>query len=659
MKKHLINHVLKGRCSGKILKIMKLSFLFLCAALLQISAEGFNQEIRLSVHMEDVSVKSVFKEIESMTNYRFVFNDEIIADLNHVSINARDQEISAILDKLLSGTGVEYRVLEDKLIVLAPSSHLFKQGTKVTGKVTDANGNPLPGVNIVEVGTTNGAVTDLDGKYSITVSSEDAVLRFSFVGYLTEEIEVEGQANIDVTLIEDIQALAEVVVVGYGTQKKVNVTGAIDVIDNEQIKSRPSPTVSQLIAGQAPGIQLSIGNFGYTPGAKMNLDIRGIGSINGGSPYVLIDGFPGEIDNLNPEDIESISVLKDAAASAIYGARAPYGVILITTKSGQKNKKLSVNYNGSLSISNTMPLPESLDSYTFAKVHNEAAANNGRQYYSEETIDRIIAYQNEDWDYLKQFSPEGATHFETIALDDGNWARKWEAHANNDWYDILLGPAINHKHNFSIQGGSERTSYYFSAGLLDQEGTINYVDDHYRRINITGKIKTSLTDWWDFSYEPRFTFSNTYYPNMNSVAGEGFEVYTKFWDELHIIPPTSALYDPYGNEYAMGHHIFIIPTLKNSGNNIENQETWHNFTTDIRPLKNWKIHADFAYRNEDLYREDLAKTLYYTNLDRELVPFSYTDLNKFEHFHASNPYWTSNLYTSYDFTIADAHKFHV
>ena len=170
---------------------------------------------------------------------------------------------------------------------------------------------------------------------------------------------------------------------------------------------------------------------------------------------------------------------------------------------------------------------------------------------------------------------------------------------------------------------------------------------------------TSLTDWWDFSYEPRFTYSNTYYPNMNSVAGEGFEVYTKFWDELHIMPPTSALYDPYGNEYAMGHHIFIIPTLKNSGNNVEMQETWHNLTTDIRPLKNWKIHADFAYRNEDLYREDLAKTLYYTDPNRELVPFSYTAPNKFEHFHASNPYWTSNLYSSYDFALADAHKFHV
>lgn len=214
------------------------------------------------------------------------------------------------------------------------------QQKQITGTITDQKGNPMGGVTVLVKGTTTGTLTDATGKFIIPNLPQNATLIFSFVGTVTQEIQVAGQTQIDIVMKDAAIGLNEVVVVGYGTQKKVNLTGAVDVIKSDVLANRQASTTSQLLQGLSPSTNLTIpGQGGFAPGGTMNITLRGIGSLNGGSPFILVNGTPGDINNLNPDDIASISILKDAAASAIYGARAAYGVILVTTKSGKKTNQ--------------------------------------------------------------------------------------------------------------------------------------------------------------------------------------------------------------------------------------------------------------------------------------------------------------------------------
>lgn len=386
----------------------------------------------------------------------------------------------------------------------------------IEGRVTSSEDNQgLPGVNVIVKGTARGTVTDIDGKYSLVVPGKDAVLVFSFVGLASQEIVVGNVNRIDVQMSSDVTSLDELVVIGYGSQKKINITGAVDVVSSEMLENRNNSTMSQLLVGTTPGLDFGIDLNGYQPGAKASIDLRGIGSLNGGEPYVLIDNFPGDINTLNPLDVESITVLKDAAASAIYGARAPFGVILVTTKSGQKKGKIKATYTGSASVVTPAKLPGTLDSYTYARVLNEASLNRGPSLaYNEAFVDRIIAYQNGDYDYLASLFPVGfpgdqVTKWDVLPTANGGWS----GHANNDFWDLATGPNLGQSHNLSVQGGSDKTSYYLSLGYLNQASSLEWGDDYFNRFNLTAKIKTEIANWWDVSYETRFMKSQRHQPS--------------------------------------------------------------------------------------------------------------------------------------------------
>lgn len=521
----------------------------------------------------------------------------------------------------------------------------------VKGKVVDSTGEPLIGVSVVIKGTTMGNVTDLDGNFSIENVADDNVLVLSYVGYLPQEIPVKGKNNIDVTLKDNVQKLNEVVVVGYGTQKKVNLSGAVDVIGNDKLADRQAATVSQLLQGAAPGFNFSVGGEnGLEPGANMGISIRGQGSLNGGEPYVLIDGFPGDMNNLNPDDIESISVLKDAAASAIYGARAPYGVILITTKKGKKDQKVKINYSGNLIIHTPQALPESLDSYTWARVLNEAGDNQGGHPISNETIDRIIAYQHQDWDYLKQSMPdwpEGATNFG--AFPEGNvWNSANLNYANTDWWDVYFGNSVNQKHDVSIQGGSDKISYYFSAGYMDQGSVVNYGTDKFSRFNAMGKIDVALAKWVDFSYETRLAKKYREKPNMTKEGDYSF-----MFRHLSRNYPITPMYDGFGHYMFESH----IPSMEAGTDKYDEYDYWNNVKLEIKPLKGWKIHADFAFNTYTQSRTDFEKYINIYNVDQTVTPNGVSVPNNIERWQVEKHYWTSNIYTSYDLSLNDKHNF--
>ncbi len=505
-------------------------------------------------------------------------------------------------------------------------------------------------------GTGTGVISDFDGKYSIEVPNEAAILQFSFVGYQIKEIVVDGREIIDVQLILSTDELDEVVVIGYGVQKKVNLTGAVDVIDGELLENRPSPTVSQLLQGTSPSLTFSVGDFGFQPGANLGIQIRGLGSINGGAPYVLIDNIPGDLNHLNPDDVKSISVLKDAAASAVYGARAPYGVILVTTKSG-KNQKLKISYSGNVSVASPQNLPSMLNSYVHARAINEAGtakSGGGGRFFGDGIIDNIVAFQAGDFDFLRSIPnfPSDATFFETTPRGGGNsWGFNQFGNANRDWFDEYYGSGIITKHDLSISGGSEKTSYYFSTGYFDQEGVLNYGADTFDRFNVLAKITTALSNKWDITYQPRFSRTVREIPNMDRQGS-----YDLIFHQIARTMPTNAKYDGYGNIMIQSK----IPWVNDAGTDVtETIENWQSITTELRPLNGWKINADFSYRNTSILYRSAELTVFDNLVDRSQVTSGNTVPSNYRATHDNNTYWTSNTTSTYDLSINEAHNFSI
>ncbi|NDV81202.1 TonB-dependent receptor [Bacteroides sp. 51] len=366
------------------------------------------------------------------------------------------------------------------LLFLGVLSLTANAQVSVSGVVTDAMNEPLPGISIAVENSTTGTITDLDGKYNLTVPNSNSTLIFSFIGYKTQKITVGNRTVINVTLMEDIATLDEVVVVGYGTQKKVNVTGAVSSINFEdQALSRPVTSVSSSLAGLSAGLSVSQGSG--QPGADgATLRVRGVGTLNDNNPLILIDGMIGSIDDVNPNDIASISILKDGASAAIYGARAGAGVILITTKTGNKGGKATVTYSGRLSIMNAVNLPETVNNYAdFMEYTNEANWQSGGDGKTFDAITDIQLWRD------KAKDPNGINEY---------GYPNYIAYPNTNWQDETYNKnSMKSEHNLSISGGSENTRYLMSIGYVDNPGLVDY--SGMERFNMRANIEADVAKW--------------------------------------------------------------------------------------------------------------------------------------------------------------------
>ena len=329
------------------------------------------------------------------------------------------------------------------------STQALQQSTRISGKIVDKNGEAIIGANVIEKGTSNGTITNIDGRFELTVQKKTIVV--SYIGYMTKEVTVNSR-NMTITLEEDSKALEEVVIVGFGTQKKVNLTGSVSSVDQEKLAGVPATNVTSMLQGKLPGVAIT--QTSGLPGREnTSICIRGVGTMNNAAPMVLVDGLEASMDDVNPNDIESVSVLKDAAAASIYGTRAANGVILVTTKRG-KSGKPTLTYNGYVGFQQAIHLPEHLSSAEYAELYNEGLKNEGASpAYSAEDIEK---YRN--------------------GSDPYNYP-------NTDWMDALLqGSGFTHNHNLSINGGTEATRYAVSLGYYNQEGLTKNTDyDRYNR----------------------------------------------------------------------------------------------------------------------------------------------------------------------------------
>jgi TonB-dependent starch-binding outer membrane protein SusC len=440
----------------KILLKMKLTLCLILFSLFgAIASETYSQTNKLTLDIKNETVENVLGTIESKSDFYFLYSAEMIDVSRKVNINVQECTINQILDQLFAGTNIKYNI-KGRQIVLS-TKVVFdstQQNHSVEGKVTDSSGAQLPGVSVVIKGTTKGVITDTDGKYIIANVPTNATLVFSFVGMKTQEIKIEGKATISVTLEEETVGIEEVVAIGYGTQKKVNLTGSVGNVKMDELANRPLTNASLALQGTVAGVY-ALQSSGKPGDDNAVINIRGVGSWTNSDPLVLIDGFPGNMSDVNANDIKSISVLKDAASSSIYGNRAANGVILITTKKGSVSKT-TISYNGYFGVQNATRLPSVLNSVDYATLHNEATTNDGTiATYTDAEIQKYAAHND-------------------------------PMYPDIDYFKVYYGQAYTQNHRLSLTGGNENVQYSFMLGHLDQDGIL--VGTNYKKTDFRSNV---------------------------------------------------------------------------------------------------------------------------------------------------------------------------
>ncbi|NOR75091.1 MAG: SusC/RagA family TonB-linked outer membrane protein [Draconibacterium sp.] len=587
MKKKWIRNAIYYGMKTKTWKIMRLSAFFLFLFLSQVWAEsGYSQQTKLTLKMDNARVIDVLDEIENNSEFYFLFNQKLVDVERKVDVNAKEKTIDKILTDLFVETDVRHQV-KDRLIILTTektdfSSELVAQQKTISGTITDKSGQPLPGVTVIIKGTTQGTVTNTDGNYSISNIPENVTLVFSFIGMVTQELIVGDQTTINVTMAIDAIGIEEVVAIGYGTQKKSNLTSAVEMVDTKMLNNRPVRTVGEMLEGVVPNLNISVSSG--APDANPSFNIRGFtGFGSSAAPLILVDGAEQNINSINANDIESISVLKDAAASAIYGSRAPNGVILIITKMGKKGSPMRINYSTNLDVNEPTYLPHSMNSVSFSENLN-MAFNNDRKagVYSQETIDKMQAF-------IDGTGPSNSLNA------NGQWEAHFGAHGNTDaWGLAFKDNSVNLSHNLNLSGGSDKTSYYMGLGYNTKEGIMNTDFDEYDRMSAVLKINSDVNDWISVGMNTRYSKTNTLRPNYRAGASGTSASYS---DALFIRQLSYFTNVPAKNPDGSYHWLSPLPAMDGLQGTLKNQDNdlWIIPSIQIRPLKGLTLNSSFSY----------------------------------------------------------------
>jgi len=464
----------------KIILIMKLQFLLLLGILIQ-SYAGVSQvqTKRLNLQFSNNSLKEVLQTLEEQTDYSFVYKDELINPATKISGRFQEKLITEVLDDILKDGNLTYIIKGRAIVILPKGSANFSEQQKVdvAGKVTDSSGTPLPGVTVVVKGTTQGIITDADGKYTLSGIPSDGTLLFSFVGMKSQEIPLDGKTTINVAMKEETVGIEEVVAIGYGVSKKSDLTGSVSSVAVEDVSRQPVLSVGESLRGKATGIQITQQNA--APGAGIKMRIRGANSVNGSNdPLYVIDGFVGgDINSLNINDIESVSILKDASATALYGSRGSNGVVLVTTKQAKKGES-KIEYNGFVSFDQATKTLDVLNATQFMTVANESQSAVGNSPFF--------------------------TDAEIAAAGKGV-----------NWQDEILRTGVTQNHQLSLTGSKNDTKYYLSGTYQDQQGIV--LNSFYKRYGFKSNLNSKLKNNFDVSMNINGTYSQT----RNNAAYDG------------------------------------------------------------------------------------------------------------------------------------------
>lgn len=616
-------------------KVKQLILLIVLAAFCCGNLYAQRQQL-VTVHLENATLKDLFRVLESQTTYRFSYRNKVVDDRENVTVNKERVPVTEVLDVVLETRGLTYTIISDKSIVISDKVSSSETATgQVSGTVKDAAGESVIGATVQIEGSTTGAITDMDGHFSIPASGQGKLV-ISYIGYETMTVSYRIGENLQIVLHEDNKMLDEVVVVGYGTQKKVNLTGAVGTVTSKELENKSVVNVLEALQGVVPNLNITYGSG--SPGSTPDVNIRGYESINGGSPLIIVDGMQSNeylLSRLSPEDVESISVLKDASASAIYGARAAFGVILVTTKGGSRRaQKTSVTFSSNLMFSTPYELPEMVNTYVHAKTMNEALRQAGSPIrFKEEDVEKMRLYAEDPLHNPVDEVKENGDYYYYGTIDYQK--------------ETLKRYAMRWRNNVNISGGSERFDYYLSGGYTSDEGFFKYSNQEVDIYNFRAKVNANVTKWWKIGTHWDYTKDQESEPHG----------YLDWWHQIYtqrtyfpIINPVNGLYTSTPIAYLK----------EGSRDKSEETTTFLSFDTQITPLKNWNIYGKWTHRENNDHSRNVAKKLtladnYGYVFPKDAIWNGKAETSSVEEYSSTSKQITIDLYSDYEITIADDH----
>jgi TonB-linked SusC/RagA family outer membrane protein len=651
----MIRHV-PGRGGTKTLLMMNLTAILMLTACLEVSAMGRAQQITLSE--KNIPLKRVFSEVHKQTGYLFFYDLKELKDSKPVTIAVSNAGLEAVLDLCFEGQPLTYTIV-NKTVVVKKKIEVDKAAPEITpppinieGVVTNQKGEPLAGVTIYIKGTKKGATTDDRGNFKITIASTGSpTLEFSFVGYESQSVKPGGQTFLRIVLKDAATDLNSIVVVGYGTQRKENLTGAVATVGSKDLDSRPLVNLAEGLQGLVPN--LNIGLVNGRPGAAATFNIRGVTSVNSGNsnsgaPLVMVDGVQMDPNLINPGDVESVTVLKDAASAAIYGSRGAYGVILITTRNGKKNAPTRLNYSGAYTITRPTRLPEHLNSVDYINMHREADRNG-----------QLSGGSTASFPFTEDDSIMAARYFADPKNnpsgypDPGN-PSKYRYVGNTDWVKVLYpGWAPQQQHNISVAGGSDKTSYIGSLGYFDQKGMLKPGHEDYQRINPSVKVTTEATSWLSLNLKTALNHIRT--ERSNAPTNSNANSYIQGDGR-----PNMPVYNPGGTDYSgQGNWTNPVAVLAQNGRDILTaNDLWFTGGAVLTPVKHVRINADYTFNNYSGFEQQVQKQFSEYGVNHvflDYYPWTYPDATT--EIGTNNNYTALNLFANYENTFNGLHYF--
>ncbi|MCX2452083.1 SusC/RagA family TonB-linked outer membrane protein [Pedobacter sp. PLR] len=650
---------------------MKLTILLLTTVILQLSANSFAQKITLSE--KNAPLTRVFEKIRTQTGYDFLVTESMLKNAKPVNIQVNDEEFLKVLTKVFENQNLTFAIKSNSIIVkekpwsISFPKSIIEMTIDVSGRVVDENGKAIPGATIKVKGEKQGTISDADGKFRLRNVKENAMLVASYLGYVSREVKVSSGQDLTITLTPSPAELNEIVVTAYGKVKKSSLTDAVETISGDKLANRPIRTVADGLIGLAPGLNIRMSSG--APEANPSINIRGFTSINSnGSPLILVDGIERPIQDVNPNDVESISLLKDGAASAIYGSRAPYGVLLITTKSG-KEGKASVSYSANTKIGTMVLAPTQPNSPDWARYINIASKNGqpngtGTDGVDALTIARMEAWLAKDWtnpafdalrtqfgDKAQQYIENG--QFPTTNAGFKNWTRE-QSFATTKLYDAYFKKNdFSQQHNLNFNGGTDKIRYFSSFGYNDTKGLLKGDFNYNKRYNFQTKLNYKAADWLDFRTDVNYVRQENQGPNYLSGGGSIANYETIFASMMQYF--ATPLRVPSGNAYSW---ILGAAGIMGEGGLINNRrnEIVLSGGTTIRPFKYFEINADYSRRQSYTEYQRVDKIAYTELPDGTKIPNNRTaNVSSISKTNGIQEYQMSKLSAQYNRSFADKH----
>lgn len=639
-----------------LFRIMKLSFILLVSCVsITFATDATSQTARVNIRANNAPAKNIIDQIEDQTDYLFVYNHENVDVSRKVSLNASDAPVAEVLAQVFGQSDIIYAMEGNNILLLKRNERFEKlqNAQRITGSVVDKGGEPIIGANVIEKGTANGTVTDVDGNFSLNVQT-NAVLQVSFIGYIMQEISVVdalrgGGNKVLVRLLEDMQALEEIVVVGYGTQRKVNLTGAVDQVTSEMFENRPITNVSQGLVGAVPNLNIVMTDGKPTQSPQYN--VRGTTSIGqGGSALILIDGVEGDPRMLNPNDIESVSVLKDAASASIYGARAAFGVVLITTKSADIGKT-TVHYTANFSSKSPTTTPDNIvDSYPWAQSFSDAWSRWNDNGTTPTAVNKTMTFSPAYLAEIKRRWEDPS--LPRIEINPVTGA--YEYYYSTDWYrELYKDSFFAQDHNLAVSGGNNNASYYLTGRYNGEDGLYRYNSDNYSMYNLRAKGTIQLLSWLQVENNAEYSVMNYHQP-IN--VGEGSNIWRNIADEGN---PLAPLLNPDGtlsfpSAYTVGDRY-----LGKSGADLH-QKVFKNKTAFKAEFfdKSLTLRADYTFQNTEYGHQQVRVQVPYSRYEG-VIGYTGTNTNDLQEGRSTTEYMATNIYANYVKTINKAHNFNL